>query len=185
MTGDARHLPDLLPEELHRRIALVVTSPPYGPSIHGRVTTPGPHRGKVRKWYSTYGSDPANLAHQRHDDLVAGFTQILRGVAEIMRPGGIVAVTARPYRLHDELVDIPGMVAAAGINAGLLLHEECAALIGGVRDGRLVPRASFFQQRNIRAAIERGDPQWLQQHEDLIIFQAPVVSESAAGAGAA
>lgn len=185
VTGDARHLPDLLPADLHRRIALVVTSPPYGPSVHGRVTTPGPRRGKVRKWYNTYGSDPANLAYQGHDDLVAGFTQILRGVAEVMRPGGIVAVTARPYRLHDELVDIPGMVAAAGINAGLWLHEECAALIAGVRDGRLVTRASFFQQRNIRAAIERDDPQWLQQHEAVVIFQAPLDLERASGAGAA
>jgi hypothetical protein len=64
------------------------------------------------------------------------------------------------------------MVVATGINAGLWLHEETAALIGGIRDGRLIPRASFFQQKNIRAAIQRGDPQFLQQHEDLILFQA-------------
>jgi hypothetical protein len=62
------------------------------------------------------------------------------------------------------------MVAAAGINAGLRPREECGALIAGVRDGRLVPRASFFQQKNVRAAIAEGDPQWLLQHEDVVIF---------------
>ena len=59
---------------------------------------------------------------------------------------------------HGELVDIPGMVVAAGLSAGLRLHEECAALIAGVRHGRLVSHASFFQQKNVRAAIAGGDP---------------------------
>ena len=55
--GDARHLPALVPAELHGRIALVITSPPYGPSTHGHVRTPGPRRGKVRKINHRYGGD--------------------------------------------------------------------------------------------------------------------------------
>src|SRR6266545_2269835 len=168
--GDSRHLPALVPPELHGRIALVVTPPPYGPSTHGHVRTPGPRRGKVRKIHHRYGG-ASNLAYRDHDELADGFTQILTGAAAILRPGGIVAVTARPYRRHGELVDIPGMVVAAGLAAGLRLHEECAALIAGIRDGRLVPRASFFQQRNVRAAIADGDPQWLLQHEDVLLFR--------------
>ncbi len=170
--GDSRHLPALIPPELHGRIALVITSPPYGPSTHGHVRTPGPRRGKVAKINHRYGGDAGNLAYRHHDELAEGFTQILTGCAAILRPGGHVAITARPYRHHGELVDIPGMVAAAGINAGLRLHEECAALIAGVRNERLVPRASFFQQRNVRAAIADGDPQWLLQHEDVVVFEA-------------
>ncbi|GAB3863619.1 hypothetical protein GCM10029963_72630 [Micromonospora andamanensis] len=64
------------------------------------------------------------------------------------------------------------MVVAAGINAGLELVEECIALICGVRDGVIIPRASFFQQKNIRDAIATGDPQWLVQHEDVVILRA-------------
>nr|WP_296073380.1 DNA methyltransferase [uncultured Actinoplanes sp.] len=169
--GDARRLPALIPPELHGRIALVITSPPYGPSTHGHARTPGPRRGKVRKINHSYGGAD-NLAYRDRDHLADGFTQILTGAAAILRPGGIVAVTARPYRRHGELIDIPGMVTAAGTNAGLHLREECAALIAGVRDGRLVPRASFFQQKNVRAAIAAGQPQWLLQHEDVILFQA-------------
>jgi hypothetical protein len=170
--GDSRHLPALIPPDLHGRIALVITSPPYGPSTHGHVRTPGPRRGKVRKIHHRYGADAGNLAYRQHDELAAGFTQILTGAAAILRPGGHVAITARPYRHHGELIDIPGMVVAAGINAGLRLYEECAALIAGIRDGRLISRASFFQQKNARAAIADGDPQWLLQHEDVVIFQA-------------
>jgi hypothetical protein len=63
------------------------------------------------------------------------------------------------------------MVAAAGIHAGLTLVEELIALIAGVRDGVLVPRASFFQQKNVHDAVNAGDPQWLIQHEDLLVFR--------------
>jgi hypothetical protein len=113
----------------------------------------------VRQLNHRYGTDPGNLAYRDHDELASRFTQILTGCAAILRPGGIVAVTARPYRRHGELVDIQGLVVAAGIKAGLELVEECAALIAGFRDGRLIPRASFFQQKNVRAAIADGDPQ--------------------------
>jgi DNA modification methylase len=111
--GDSRRLPALLPPELHGRIALVITSPPYGPSTHGHVRTPGPGRGKVRNFHHQYGPDMANLAYQSHAELAAGFTQILTGCAAVLRPGGHVAITARPYRRHGELIDIPGMVVAA------------------------------------------------------------------------
>jgi len=169
--GDARRLPALLPPEVHGRIALIITSPPYGPSTHGHVRTPGPRRGKVRKLHHRYGADAANLAYTQHAALAEGFTQILTGCAAVLRPGGHLAVTARPYRRHGELIDIPGMVAAAGIHAGLTLVEELVALIAGVRDGVLVPRASFFQMKNVRDAIATGDPQWLIQHEDLLLFR--------------
>jgi tRNA G10 N-methylase Trm11 len=167
--GDARRLPALVPAEVHGHISLVITSPPYGPSTHGHARTPGPRRGKVGKINHQYGGTD-NLAYRDPDHLADGFTQILTSAATILRPGGIVAVTARPYRRHGELIDIPGMVAAAGLNAGLRLHDEGAALIAGIRDGRLISRASFFQQKNVRAAIAEGEPQWLLQHEDVVIF---------------
>jgi len=170
--GDSRVLPSLLPANLRGRVALVITSPPYGPSTHGHVRTPGPRRGKVRKVHHKYGG-AGNLAYRNHHELADGFTEILAGCRTLLRPGGHIVVTARPYRRHGELIDIPGMVQAAGINAGLDLVEECIALLCGVRDGVIIPRASFFQQKNIRDAIATGDPQWLQQHEDLLIFKDP------------
>jgi tRNA G10 N-methylase Trm11 len=171
-TGDSRNLATLLPSSVRGTVALVITSPPYGPSTHGHVRTPGPRQGKVRKLHHRYG-DSDNLAYRDHDTLAAGFTDILTGCRNVLRPGGHVVITARPYRRHGELIDIPGMVVAAGQAAGLELVEECIGLIAGVRDSVLVPRASFFQQKNIRDAIEHGDPQWLVQHEDVIILRSP------------
>ncbi len=169
-TGDSRHLPALVPHHLHGRVALVITSPPYGSSTHGQVRTPGSRRGKVRKVNHRYGGAD-NLAYQGDDAIAEGFTDILTGCAALLRPGGHVVVTARPYRRHGELIDIPGMVTAAGTNAGLHLVDECIALMAGVRDGVLIPRASFFQLKNIRDGIANGDPQWLVQHEDVLVLR--------------
>jgi hypothetical protein len=169
--ADSRHLTRLLPADVIGQVALVLTSPPYGPEVHGQVREYASPDGKVAKTHHRYGADPHNLAYAGPGELAAGFTAILREAAATLRPDGQVVVTARPYRLHGELVDIPGMVIAAGHAAGLHLVERCVALIAGVRGGRLVPRGSFFQLRNIREARRRGDPQWLCQHEDLIVLR--------------
>lgn len=135
-------------------------------SDHGSnaaAATPGIER--------TSGQDPAHHRPLPDQHLADGFTRILTGCAAILRPGGHLAVTARPYRHHGELIDIPSLVVAAGTNAGLRLLEECTALIAGVRNGRFVNRGSFFAKRNVRIADAIGDPQWLTQHEDLILFQ--------------
>jgi hypothetical protein len=63
------------------------------------------------------------------------------------------------------------MVINAGTAAGLTLIERCPALIAGIRGGRVIPRASFFQLRNARLAHAHGDPQWLLQHETVLIFK--------------
>jgi SAM-dependent methyltransferase len=169
--GDARHLPDLLPPDLLGRVAMVVTSPPYGPSTHGHVREYGGREGRVAKVNHIYGHDPGNLARASHDQLADGFSRILAGCVPLLRSGGHVAVTARPYRRGGELVDIPGMVINAGTAAGLTLIERCPALIAGIRGGRVIPRASFFQLRNVRLAHAHGDPQWLLQHETVLIFK--------------
>lgn len=170
--GDSRRLPTVIPTQLHGRIALVITSPPYGPSTHGHVREGGARHGKVLKLDHRYGTDRDNLAYLHPDDLAAGFTDILAGCAAVLRPGGLVVVTARPYRRGRELVDIPGMVLAAGTAAGLTPIDRLIALIAGVRDGHSIPRASFFQLRNLRVARAAGDPQWLVVHEDLLAFVA-------------
>jgi SAM-dependent methyltransferase len=168
--ADARVLPRPLPASLEERAALVLTSPPYGASTHGQARAPGPRRGKVGKVHQRYGSDPDNLAHRPTADLMDGFSRILAGAVTLLRPGGHVVITTRPYRRHGELVDIPGLAIAAAERAGLQLTDRCVALIAGVRGGRLVPRPSFFQTHNLRAARAAGDPQWLIGHEDALVL---------------
>ena len=106
------------------------------------------------------------------DELLAGFTQILAGCTLLLRPGGLAVVTARPWRQHGELVDLPAAVIAAGERAGLVPVARCVALIAGLRDGRLIARPSFFQLDNLRRARRRGQPWHLIVHEDVLIFRA-------------
>ena len=148
--------------------------PPTGAPSTGR-SAPRNARGGggVHKYDNRYSDDPANLASRGLDDLLAGFTQILAGCAALLRPGGTVVVTARPWRQHGELVDLPGAVLAAGANAGLIPAERCVALLAGLRGQRLIPRPSFFQLDNVRKARARGEPWHLIVHEDVLVFRAP------------
>jgi hypothetical protein len=167
--GDATLLSALLPTALHGQVALVVTSPPYGPTVHGLVR---PGADGVAKFDNSYndGTDKNNLAYRDLPGLVDGFTDILRGCATLLRPGGIVVVTARPWRKHGDLVDLPSAMIAAGTAAGLRPIERCIALLSAVRDGRLIARPSFFQLQQVRKARELGVPMHLITHEDVLVL---------------
>ena len=170
--GDARTMLPLLEKQLQARdirAALVLTSPPYGPSVHGQVHAAGAGR-PVRKSHDRYSHDPGNLAHQPHATLIDGFTDILSGCRRLLGSGGVVAVTARPYRRAGLLIDIPGEVIRAGESAGLVLQERLVCLLARVDGERLIPRASFFQLQTVREARRHGNPLAVIAHEDLIIF---------------
>ncbi|MEU0514537.1 MULTISPECIES: TRM11 family SAM-dependent methyltransferase [Amycolatopsis] len=173
--GDARRLPYLLPDRYRGRVALVVTSPPYGPSTHGQVITAGDPSGdgKVHKFHHRYGNtlDRGNLANVGHHRLLAGFTRILAGCAAVLRPGGHVAITVRPWREHSELIDLPSQIIACGTAAGLIPVERCVALLARVAERDLVVRGSFFQRDFIRKQREQGLPLHLIAHEDVIVLR--------------
>jgi hypothetical protein len=169
--GDATGLPELVPAAMRGTAALVVTSPPYGPSVHGLVR-PGP--GGIAKSayrYSEVGRDRHNLAHAGWSGLVEGMTRIFAGCRLLLRRGGIVAVTARPVRRHGILVDLPSAVVTAGMAAGLTPVERCVALLAGWRGGRLVARPSFFQLQQLRRARLAGVPLHLIAHEDVLVLR--------------
>jgi modification methylase len=166
--GDARQLPAIAPARARGQVALIVTSPPYGPSVHGHVRATA---GGVRKYNNRYSRDPVNLAHHGLDALLDGITRILAGCAALLRPGGIVVITARPWRHRGELVDLPSAVIAAGRAAGLTPIERCVALLAGLDGDRLIARPSFFQLDNTRKARARGEPWHLIVHEDLLVLQ--------------
>ncbi|MFI5589378.1 TRM11 family SAM-dependent methyltransferase [Amycolatopsis sp. NPDC051758] len=173
--GDARQLPQLLSERYRGQVALVVTSPPYGPSTHGQVVTATTDSddGKVHKYHHRYGNalDRGNLANVGHQRLLAGFTRILTGCAAVLRPGGHVAITVRPWREHSELIDLPSQIIACGRAAGLIPVERCVALLARVADTDLVARGSFFQRDFIRKQREAGLPLHLIAHEDVVVLR--------------
>ncbi|MGW0252177.1 TRM11 family SAM-dependent methyltransferase [Nocardia goodfellowii] len=172
-TGDARKLPELLPGELRGQVELVITSPPYGDSLHGHVRAN--RTEPIRKRNHRYGQllDRGNLANVGLGRLLSGFTKILAGAAEYLAPGGHVVVTARPWRQHAELVPLPAHLFTCAELAGLVPVERCVALLGRLTEGELVARASFFQRDFIVKQRAAGLPMHLIAHEDVIILRKP------------
>ena len=178
--GDARHLPAVVDPAAVGLVALVVTSPPYGASLHGRVTA-RPGLG-IAKSHNRYSTDPANLAHVGLGGLLDAMGTILAGCRRVLRPGGYVAMTVRPFWSNGRLVDLPGAMVRVGEESGLVLYERNVALLAGLRDDRLVPRCSFFALEQVRKARARGVPRQVIAHEDLLVFRVPPISTSSAGA---
>jgi modification methylase len=172
VTGDARHLPTLLDAELAGRVSLVLTSPPYGASIHGQVTA-RPGRG-VAKYDNTYSPDPGNLGRVNPATLLNALGGIFSGCHQLLRPGGLLVLTARPYRNCERLVDLPSQLTRVAEAAGLVLFERNAALLVGLREDRLVPRPSFFQLDRVRKARAHGLPLRIIAHEDVLVFRRPL-----------
>ncbi|GGU39580.1 TRM11 family SAM-dependent methyltransferase [Lentzea flava] len=169
--GDARQLVTLLPEKYVGQAALVVTSPPYGPSTHGQVAV-APGEG-VQKYHHLYGNtlDRGNLANIGHHRLLTGFTRILAALRTFLRPGGHIAITIRPWREHSELIDLPSQILTCARTAGLLPVERNVALLARAAEHELVARGSFFQRDFIRKQREAGLPLHLIAHEDVLVFR--------------
>ncbi|MFE9574527.1 TRM11 family SAM-dependent methyltransferase [Streptomyces sp. NPDC006692] len=172
--GDARRLTTLVPAAFHGLVDLVVTSPPYGASVHGQVRSSREtgEQGVVKRHYR-YSHDPGNLAHVGLDALLQAFTDILTQCRHLLRPGGHAVITTRPWRTRGELIDLPSAVITAAENAGLIPVERNIALLAGIRDGQLIARPSFFQMKNIRDARRAGMPLAVIAHEDALVARRP------------
>ena len=165
--GDCRDLLAHAPAGSVGQAGLVLTSPPYGSVTHGRFRHDG-----TRSWKydARYSEDGTNLAYGGSANLLDAVAVMLSQAARLVRPDGRVVLTARPWRRGGVLVDFPGALVAAARRSGLRLVERNVALLAGVRAGALVPRASFFQLRDVRAARARGVPQLVIAHEDVLVF---------------
>jgi modification methylase len=181
--GDARQLGRGLLDELANRVNLIVTSPPYGSSLHGQVRT-GPQ--PVEQYDNRYSHNRDNLAElpQRRGrrgrpSFAAALAEILTGCRRLLVPGAALVVTARPYRRGGALVDLPGQLEQLAADSGYELHDRLVALLCRLRGAQLVPRPSFFQMRQQRTgAIPR---MLLIAHEDVLVFRKPRSSHDIAG----
>jgi hypothetical protein len=176
VTGDARNAHALVTDpHLAGRVALLLTSPPYGQFAHGQVrSSRDSGRPGVRKWDYRYGASPHNLIRGGHDRLLTGLVDILAGCLPLLRPGGIVAITTRPFRRHGHLVDFPGQVWAAAEAAGLEPVQRLVALLCGIKADRLITRASFFAMHEVRKVRAAGTPLHVTAHEDVLVLRKPL-----------
>ena len=108
--GDARQLPALLPAGYVRGgWRWWSPHPPTGAPSTGRsAPRSAPGAAGCTSTTTATATTPPTSHCTAPDDLLAGFTRILAGCTVLLRPGGTVVVTARPWRQHGELVDLPG-----------------------------------------------------------------------------
>jgi DNA modification methylase len=180
ITGDARNAGALITDpHILGNVALLLTSPPYGQATHGQVrSSRETGRAGVRKYDYAYGKNPHNLARGSHARLLSAFTDILLACVPLLRPGGIVAITTRPFRRHGHLIDFPHQVWAAAQDAGLEPLQRLVALLCGIKDDHLVTRASFFAMHETRKARASGLPLHVNAHEEVLILRRPPKSLS-------
>jgi modification methylase len=180
--GDGRDIENLVGSDVHAKASLVLTSPPYGPATHGHVrATRDSGHGGLEKWNHAYGDDPGNLAKRSVEELMDGFTEILRGCRTLLKPGGFLVITARPFRKQGRMVDIPTLATNAALDAGFILHERCVALLAAACDDGLMARASFFQLVNSRNAFSAGSPTHVVAHEEVVVARPSLAGEVACG----
>jgi modification methylase len=127
----------------------------------------------VAKFDDAYSTDPTNLGRVSQSTLLDALQEVLVGCQQLLGAGGLLVLTARPYRRRDQLVDLPGQLTQVAEAVGLILYERNAALLVRLREDRLVPRPSFFQLDRVRKARARGVPLRIIAHEDVLVFRRP------------
>jgi modification methylase len=175
ITADATRLPRGIPTSLRGRFQLVLTSPPYGRTMHGRVEH---RRGPLTRFHNRYSTldtadHPGNLAHRRRTGLLDWITAVLDGCWPLLAPGGIVAVVSRPWRRDHLLHDLPGQIVQAAVAVGFEFVQDRRASHAAARDGRLLARHSFFQLHVTRQTRAKGRPALLPQHDYVAILRRP------------
>lgn len=168
--GDARYAASLVDPAVRGLVSLVLTSPPYGPSLHGNVRAVA-GGGGVHKTHTRYSRDPANLGNVSVATLLDAMGAVFRECRALLAPGGFVVMTARPWWRDGRFIDFPGALGRVGEEAGLVLYERNVALLAGLRDDDLVPRVSFFALDQVRRARAKGIPRFVTAHEDVLCWR--------------
>jgi len=105
LTGDARGLPtSCRPSTSSRSPAKSSLCSPPGRTPHCPTPTPAPAPEPVLSARAPGG---------------VGMVRILRGCLPLLAPGGYVVITARRWREHGELVDLPTTITHTAVHAGL------------------------------------------------------------------
>lgn len=171
--GDARRLPALL-GDLAGAVDLVVVSPPYACDA-GVIDKPAWLSGRslCEAGSLNYSRDPSNVGHARGETYLASMAEIYAACHAVLRPGGLLVTVTKNTRRAGRLFDLAGTTVTLARSAGFCYLQHVIALLAGVRDGRLVPRPSFWQLTQTRRARARGEPAHLVVHEDVCVFAKP------------
>ena len=176
--ADATELHQTLTErQVSLPVDLVVTSPPYGPVVHGHVATARETGGKIVRRanrYATGKPHPGQLARGSSlQRMQRGLESVFTGCHTALRVGGHLVITARPYTDRGVLVDFPALVIAAAEAAGFVYTDRRAALLARWDGEVLHPHVTFFHPAYVRCSIAAGRRAFVRAHEDVLVFRRP------------
>lgn len=156
-------------------VDLVVTSPPYGPAVHGLPATARETGGKIVRRanrYATGKPHPAQLSRgSSQKRMRSGLVAVFDGCHAALRKGGHLVVTARPYTSNGALVDFPGTVIAAAEEAGFAYIDRHVALLARWDGEMLHPHVTFFHLGYVRGAVAAGRHAFVRAHEDVLVLR--------------
>ena len=167
--ADARFLSTVFPG---RSVDLVVTSPPYGAFAHGNPDK-GP-QGVVKadeRYTQPRYHRRAQLATTSQKRIHEGLQAIFAQCHAMLRAGGYMVITARPYKENGILHDFPSVVIRCALASGFQLQHRDVALLARWDGNRLRPHATFFHIHNSRLNAAAGKPALIRAHEDVLVFQ--------------
>jgi hypothetical protein len=117
-----------------------------------------------------YSGNAANLGHARGEAYRAAMAAVYAACHAVLRPGGLLVTVTKNMRQHGRLIDLGAVTRRLAADAGFAYLQHVVALHVGIRDGRLVPRPSFWQLSQVRRARAAGHPVHLVAHEDVLVF---------------
>ena len=110
-----------------------------------------------------------------------GFTEILSGCRTLLKPGGFLVITARPFRRQGQLVDIPTMATQG--RAGRRVHPARALrrTAGGGYRRRADGPGVVLPAGQLRNAFAAGSPTHVTAHEEIIVVRTVHAAEAGEG----
>lgn len=174
--GDAQELPSLL-GDLSGTVDLIATSPPYACEV-GRIDKDAWARGEVLCDPASvnYSHDRTNLGYLRNEEYREAMLAVYKACFTALRPGGFLVTVTKNMHQAGRLVHLAGITSSLVRSAGFGYVQHNVALIGGLHDGRLTARPSFWQQTHARRACASGTRRHLVAHEDVLAFIRPEAS---------
>ena len=168
--GDATALGRLIGADAGR-VDLVCTSPPYACDVGNLDRTKWGAGGDLcPNDERNYSADKSNLGHLRGGAYESAMSAVYAACFAALRPGGLMVTVTKNTRRKGRTLDLAGLTVGLAQGVGFTYLQHVVALHAALRDGDLVPRASFWQLTQTRKARARGEPAHLVVHEDVEVF---------------
>lgn len=200
LTDDACRLGRGVLDQYAGKIALILTSPPYGDAtlgdprggkgmtiaracegrqvtasdrIHAATHSKNCRYGDSRRCVARlpYGELQQALSSEPRESYLGSMGRIYAACARMLKPGGFLVLVTKNLRSDGELRNLAGDTVALCRHTGLAYWQHVIALLAAIRGDELCARPSFWQLLHARNALTSHQRTQLVCHEDVLVFR--------------